>query len=63
MPGGLLRLSSETGGRIMLLGGEPLYTPRYLWWNFVSSSQERIRAATRDWQQGRFPPVPGDPDY
>ncbi|HEX4847116.1 MAG TPA: pirin-like C-terminal cupin domain-containing protein, partial [Novosphingobium sp.] len=38
------------------------YTPRYLWWNFVSSSQERIRAATRDWQQGRFPPVPGDPD-
>ena len=60
--GGALPLTSQTGARVMLLGGEPLYTPRHIWWNFVSSSQERIRQAARDWQEGRFPPVPGDPD-
>lgn len=57
-----VRVTSQHGARLMLLGGEPFYTPRYLWWNFVSSSQERIRAATRDWRDGHFPPVPGDPD-
>lgn len=57
-----LRLGSDHGGRVMLLGGEPFYTPRYLWWNFVASSPEKIRGWTRDWQEGRFPPVPGDPD-
>lgn len=60
--GSRLQLTSEHGARVMLLGGEPLYTPRYLWWNFVASSEERIREATRDWREGRFPPVPGDPD-
>ncbi|MCC6926001.1 pirin family protein [Novosphingobium sp.] len=60
--GDQLRLTSDHGGRVMLLGGEPLYTPRYIWWNFVSSSPERIRQWTRDWQDGKFPPVPGDPD-
>lgn len=56
-----VRVTSQHGARLMLLGGEPFYTPRYLWWNFVSSSQDRIREATRDWHDGRFPPVPGDP--
>ena len=60
--GDQLRLTSDHGARVMLLGGEPLYTPRFSWWNFVASSQERIRQATRDWQEGRFPDVPGDPD-
>ena len=57
-----VRLTSAHGARLMLLGGQPFYTPRYLWWNFVSSSQERIRQAHADWREGRFPPVPGDPD-
>lgn len=43
----------------MLLGGEPV-GPRFLWWNFVSSSAERIEQAAQDWQAGRFPPVPGE---
>lgn len=60
--GDQLRLTSDHGARVMLPGGEPLYTPRFIWWNFVASSQERIRQATRDWQEGRFPDVPGDPD-
>jgi redox-sensitive bicupin YhaK (pirin superfamily) len=46
--------------RAMLLGGAPLDGPRYIWWNFVSSSRERIEQAKRDWQRGGFAPVPGD---
>ena len=44
----------------MLLGGEPLYTPRYIWWNFVSSRKERIDQAKAEWKTGKFQTVPGD---
>jgi redox-sensitive bicupin YhaK (pirin superfamily) len=47
-------------GRAMLLGGQDFATPRLVWWNFVSSSRERIEQAKDDWTQGRFPLVPGD---
>jgi redox-sensitive bicupin YhaK (pirin superfamily) len=43
--------------RLVLLGGEPLEGPRYIWWNFVSSSQERIRDAAEKWRAGRFTKV------
>jgi redox-sensitive bicupin YhaK (pirin superfamily) len=46
--------------RIMLLGGEPMDGPRYLAWNFVASSPERLEQAKDDWRHGRFPPVPGE---
>lgn len=59
-PGRTMTLSSERGGRIMLLGGEAFTTPRHAWWNFVSSSRDRIRQAREDWSAGRFPKVPGD---
>ncbi|MGE8134667.1 pirin family protein [Novosphingobium subterraneum] len=59
-PGAVLRLQSETGGRVMLMGGEAFTTKRHVWWNFVSSSRERINQAKADWQDGRFPKVPGD---
>jgi redox-sensitive bicupin YhaK (pirin superfamily) len=45
--------------RLMLLGGEPADGPRHIWWNFVSSSSERIDQAKEDWKAGRFAPVPG----
>ena len=61
-PGARIELEAEQGARVILLGGEPMDGPRYLWWNFVSSSTDRIRAAQADWAQGRFPPVPGDPE-
>jgi redox-sensitive bicupin YhaK (pirin superfamily) len=61
-PGAALTLSSEAGGRVMLLGGEAFTTPRHVWWNFVSSSRERINQAKDDWRAGRFPLVPGDSD-
>jgi hypothetical protein len=46
----------------MLLGGAAIGSPRHVWWNFVSSSRERINQAKDDWRQGRFPTVPGDAD-
>lgn len=46
--------------RFMLLGGEPMDGPRHIWWNFVSSSKERLDAAKEDWRKGRFETVPGD---
>ncbi|MEQ7873716.1 pirin family protein [Sphingomonas sp. ASV193] len=49
-------------GRAMLLGGEAFATPRHVWWNFVSSSRDRIRQAKDDWKAMRFPLIPGDSD-
>jgi redox-sensitive bicupin YhaK (pirin superfamily) len=46
--------------RVLLLGGAPLDGERHIWWNFVSSSKDRIERAKDDWRNGRFPKVPGD---
>ena len=59
-PGAEMVLASARGGRVMLLGGEAFTTRRHAWWNFVSSSRERIEQAKADWREGRFPKVPGD---
>jgi redox-sensitive bicupin YhaK (pirin superfamily) len=53
-------VSTDSRCRVMLLGGAPLDSERHLWWNFASSSLERIERAKRDWKEGRFPKVPGD---
>jgi redox-sensitive bicupin YhaK (pirin superfamily) len=62
VPGKTLTLGSQAGGRVMLFGGEAFATPRHVWWNFVSSSRERIDQAKDDWRAGRFGKVPGDSD-
>ncbi len=59
-PGDRISILAVTNARLMLLGGEPMDGPRHIWWNFVSSSQERIDSAKEDWRQGRFAIVPGD---
>jgi hypothetical protein len=59
-PGHAARLSSSDGGRIMLMGGESFSTRRYVFWNFVSSSRDRINQAKDDWKALRFPLIPGD---
>ncbi len=59
-PGSTPRLKAETDARVMLIGGAPVDGKRYIWWNFISSRQERIERAKQDWKEGRFPPVPGD---
>ncbi len=43
-----------------VLGGEPFPEPRFIWWNLVSSSKEKIEKAKIDWENGNFPMVPGD---
>ncbi|MCY1010953.1 pirin family protein [Nannocystis pusilla] len=53
-------LTATAPTRMVLIGGEPLGEPRYIWWNFVSSSQERIVQAAHEWKEQRFPRVPGD---
>jgi redox-sensitive bicupin YhaK (pirin superfamily) len=53
-------ISTAQGARFMMLGGEPMDGPRYIWWNFVSSSREMIDAAKDDWARARFAIVPGD---
>jgi len=53
-------LRAKTPLKAMLLGGEPLDGPRHLWWNFVSSSKERLEQARQDWRDGRFGKIPGD---
>ena len=53
-------LQAVTHARVMLLGGAPLDAPRHIWWNFVSSSLERIERARLDWREERFAAVPGD---
>jgi redox-sensitive bicupin YhaK (pirin superfamily) len=59
-PGGRPVLHAESESHLLLLGGEPPDGPRFIEWNFVSSSRERIAEAKDAWQAGRFPKVPGD---
>ena len=59
-PGHEARLSSASGGRLMLMGGGAFSTPRHVFWNFVSSSRDRINQAKDDWKALRFPLIPGD---
>ena len=59
-PGQAMTLRAESDCRVMLLGGEAFDTPRHVWWNFVSSSRDRINQAKADWKAGAFPLVPGD---
>ncbi|TJV40555.1 MAG: pirin family protein [Mesorhizobium sp.] len=59
-PGDDIIVSSQTGAHFMLFGGASLGSKRYIWWNFVSSSKERIEQAKQEWKTGRFDIVPGD---
>ena len=49
--------------RMMVLGGEASDGPRHIWWNFVSSSKDRIEQAKEDWREGRFDKVPEDDEF
>ena len=61
-PGITARLSSSRGAHVMICGGAPIDGPRHVWWNFVSSSRERINQAKSDWKSGRFALPPDDHD-
>jgi redox-sensitive bicupin YhaK (pirin superfamily) len=56
-------LKASGAARLMILGGEPLPEQRHIFWNFVSSSKERIEQASREWRERRFPGVPGETEF
>jgi redox-sensitive bicupin YhaK (pirin superfamily) len=62
-PGTRPRFRARGATRAMLLGGERFPTPRYIWWNFVASSQDRIDAAKARWKNGEFAQVPGETEF
>ena len=59
-PGDRITIRARSDARFMMLGGEPMDGPRFIWWNFVSSRQDRIEQAKADWKAARFDTVPGD---
>lgn len=62
-PGDRITVTAAAPSRIMLLGGAAMEGSRYIWWNFVSSSRERLEQAKEDWAQGRFKAVPGETEF
>jgi redox-sensitive bicupin YhaK (pirin superfamily) len=62
-PGDRITVKTTRPTRMMFLGGNALEGPRHIWWNFVSSSKERIEQAKQDWKTGRFAPVPNETEF
>lgn len=56
-------LSAGTDAHLVLCGGDALEGDRIVWWNFVSSSRERLQQAKGDWLERRFDAVPGESDF
>lgn len=64
-PGNEITVTALRPSRLMLLGGATLGGPRYIWWNFVASSREKIEEAKAawvagNWEHGRFQLPPTD---
>lgn len=62
-PGTHVVLSAERATHVVLLGGAPLDAPRYLWWNYVASSEARLEEARKAWREHRYAMVRGDPEF
>jgi redox-sensitive bicupin YhaK (pirin superfamily) len=62
-PGDRITVRATKPARMMFLGGDALEGPRHIWWNFVSSSKERIEQAKQDWKSGRFAHVPNEHEF
>ncbi len=62
-PGDRITVKATKPVRMMFLGGDALEGPRHIWWNFVSSSKERIEQAKADWKSGRFAHVPNETEF
>lgn len=53
-------VTAEGAAHLMVIGGARLEKPRFMWWNFVSTSKERIEQAKEDWRNQKFEKIPGD---
>lgn len=60
--GAAMCLRANEDSRIMVAGGEPV-GKRHIYWNFVSSSRERIEQAKSDWRERKFAEVPGEHEF
>lgn len=61
--GATSRIETDTAARLMVLGGDALDAPRFVWWNFVSSRKERIVQAAHDWESQRMGQIPGETEF
>jgi redox-sensitive bicupin YhaK (pirin superfamily) len=61
-PGDAIDITATTEARVVLVGGAAMDGPRHIWWNFVSSSKDRIEQAKAEWKARKFDIVPGDED-
>jgi redox-sensitive bicupin YhaK (pirin superfamily) len=62
-PGDRITVTAVSASRLAILGGAVMDGPRHIWWNFVSSRQDRIDQAKADWKAGRFDTVPGESEF
>ena len=60
--GRALRISATEDSHVMIVGGAHM-GKRHIWWNFVSTSKERIEQAKEDWTNGRFGKIPGETEF
>lgn len=60
--GSALAVTANADTQFMVLGGEAFPEPRHIFWNYVSSSKDKIITANEKWMAGTFPQVPGEPD-
>ena len=64
LPAGMdVEIRAAQPARVILCGGDPLDGDRHLWWNFVSSSRDRIEKAKADWASMRYAPIPGETEF
>ncbi|WP_341679128.1 pirin family protein [Niveibacterium sp. SC-1] len=62
-PGKTASLEADTPRRLVVIGGDPLDAPRFIWWNFVSSRKARIQQAAQDWQAQVMGQVAGETEF
>lgn len=62
-PGSKVGVRANGDSQAMLLGGKRFPSPRFIWWNFVASSQERIEHAKQRWAKHEFKSVPGETEF
>ncbi|MBC7713178.1 MAG: pirin family protein [Rhizobacter sp.] len=58
--GSKIEATITKGSHCALIGGEPFLNPKFIWWNFVSSSKEKMKTARDNWNEGNFPQVPNE---
>lgn len=60
--GKAVRLEATSDSHVMIIGGAHM-SKRHVWWNFVSTSKERIEQAKRDWRENRFEGIAGETEF